>query len=73
MAYRLEFTPAARREFRKRAPDVRKRLAPVIDRLAVEPSPRGVVKLVGTENGYQVRIGDYRIVYEVHDDRLSWR
>ena len=42
----------------------------MIDRLAVEPRPRGVVKLVGTANGYRVRVGDYRIVYEVHDDRL---
>jgi len=64
VAYRLEFRPAARREFRKLAHDVRKRLAPVIDRLAEEPRPIGVVKLVGTGNGYRLRVGDYRIVYE---------
>jgi mRNA interferase RelE/StbE len=35
-----------------------------------EPRPTGVVKLVGTGNGYRLRVGGYRIVYEVHDDRL---
>jgi mRNA interferase RelE/StbE len=49
---------------------VRKRLAPVIDRLADEPRPQGVVKLIGTKNGYRLRIGDYRVLYDVFDDRL---
>lgn len=70
MAYRVILTPAAQRQFRKLAPDVKKRLAPVIDRLANEPRPPGVVALTATKSGYRLRVGDHRILYEVYDDRL---
>ncbi len=70
MAYRIEFTAAARRQLRRLAPEVRRRLAPAIDRLADDPRPSGVVKLGGADLGYRLRVGDYRIVYELYDDRL---
>jgi mRNA interferase RelE/StbE len=34
--------------------------------LAVDPRPRGIVKLAGSDD-YRVRVGDYRIVYAVDD------
>ena len=70
MAYRVEFTSAARRQFKRLSPEVRKRLAPVIDHLADKPRAPGVAKMSGTEYCYRLRVGDYRIVYEVYDDRL---
>ncbi|MCD6335971.1 MAG: type II toxin-antitoxin system RelE/ParE family toxin [Candidatus Latescibacteria bacterium] len=36
-----------------------------IKRLKTDPFPRGVTKLSGTERLYRIRMGDYRIVYEV--------
>ena len=70
MAYKIEFTPAARRQFRKLAPETRKRLAPLIDSLASEPRPKGATLLSGSQRAYRVRHGDYRIIYELDDDRL---
>jgi mRNA interferase RelE/StbE len=70
VTYRIEFTPAARRQFRKLAPEIRRRLAPVIDGLATEPRPKGAVSLSGLQDVYRLRHGGYRIVYELHDDRL---
>jgi mRNA interferase RelE/StbE len=35
--------------------------------LANQPRPAGAVKLVGGKNDWRVRIGEYRIVYEVDD------
>jgi mRNA interferase RelE/StbE len=70
VAYQVELTPSARRQFRRLTPDVRKRLAPVIDRLADAPRPPGAVKLSGSEHRYRPRVGDYRILYELYDDRL---
>jgi mRNA interferase RelE/StbE len=37
-----------------------------IDGLAEEPIPVGAGRLRGRENAYRIRIGNYRIVYEVH-------
>jgi mRNA interferase RelE/StbE len=37
-----------------------------IESLADEPFPRGTTKLSGAERLYRLRIGDYRVVYEVN-------
>ncbi|MGA2401072.1 MAG: type II toxin-antitoxin system RelE/ParE family toxin [Syntrophobacteraceae bacterium] len=37
--------------------------------LADDPRPAGVRKLTGRE-AWRIRVGDYRIVYEIHDDAL---
>jgi mRNA interferase RelE/StbE len=66
MAYRVEVTAAAVREFRKLPRDVQIRLGPHIDRLAAHPRPTHAVKLSGVD-GYRIRIGPYRILYEVDD------
>lgn len=36
-----------------------------MEELQIDPFPRGVVKLQGRESIYRVRVGDYRILYEV--------
>ncbi len=41
-----------------------------IDALATNPRPRGVQKLKGDEQFLRLRVGDYRLIYVVEDDRL---
>jgi len=43
------------------------RIVEAIKELATDPFSSGSRKLRGTENPYRVRIGDYRIVYQVDD------
>ena len=69
MVYRLEFTPGADRQFRKLPKRVQARLSPHITALTQNPCPPGAEKLTG-EEGYRLRVGDYRILYEVHDKIL---
>jgi mRNA interferase RelE/StbE len=38
--------------------------------LADDPRPCGVVKLAGQVDLWRIRIGDYRVVYEIQDHRL---
>jgi mRNA interferase RelE/StbE len=68
--YRIEFAPAADRDFRALAEDVRRRLRPRIDALAENPRPHGVETLEGEKNLYRIRVGDYRIIYQIRDDVL---
>ncbi len=70
MPYRIEFRPAAERSFLKLPLSVRARLQPRIEGLATEPRPLGAKKLSGSRNRWRIRVGDYRIVYEIHDDIL---
>lgn len=38
--------------------------------MAIEPRPNGVKKLQGDDNSYRLRVGDYRVIYEVVDNVL---
>ena len=38
--------------------------------LAVNPRPQGYKKLKGT-NAYRIRCGNYRIIYEIHDNIVT--
>lgn len=42
-------------------------MIPRIQRLADNPRPPGCRKIVGSENDWRIRVGDYRIVYEIDD------
>jgi len=67
--YAVEFLPSAARVLSKLEPPVRRRIARRIDRLAEDP--RGdAVKLRGVDDVWRARAGDYRILYQVEDDRL---
>ncbi len=46
------------------------RIRAAIDLLAAGPRPPGCIAIVGEAHAYRVRVGHYRIVYEVFDDRL---
>lgn len=67
--YRIELRPAAVRALRKLDPPVRRRVQGAIALLAEDPRPPAARALKGRP-GLRVRVGDYRIIYAVHDDVL---
>ncbi|MEW6126657.1 MAG: type II toxin-antitoxin system RelE/ParE family toxin [Acidobacteriota bacterium] len=68
--YKIEFSRKAERDFKNLEKSVQTRLKPKIDSLAKNPRPSGVKKLEGEEDLYRVRVGDYRIIYQIQDDKL---
>ena len=70
MAYRIEFKPSAAKAFSQLPKNIQKRIAAKVNTLADNPRPRGVEKLEGRENRYRIRVGDYRVTYEIHDEVL---
>ena len=50
--------------------DVRSRLLSALHGLEDEPYPNGVKKFSGYENYFRIRVGDWRIIYAVEDERL---
>jgi len=68
--YTVEFTHRAEKDFRALPPEIRRRLAPKIDALTKNPRPRGAKSLEGPDAILRLRVGDYRILYQVLDDRL---
>lgn len=40
-------------------------------KLSDNPRPFGCVKLLGTEEGYRLRVGDYRYCYRIDDENKT--
>ena len=69
--YRVEFTRRARGQLTSLPKDTAARIARRIDALADDPRPRGFRKLTDVEvDLYRIRVGDYRVLYEIRDDVL---
>lgn len=70
MTYSITLSPAAARQLRKLDPQARRRVQAAIELLALDPRPPAATRLVGGAGEWRVRTGDYRIVYQIHDDAL---
>jgi mRNA interferase RelE/StbE len=70
MTYSIEFSKRASKQFRLLPPSIQERLVPQINALAENPRPPKVKKLVGEEDRYRIRVGDYRIIYQIDDQVL---
>ena len=69
--YRLEIRPSVEKTLRKiRDAKLQRRLDEAFVKLAENPRRMGAQKMTGFENRYRFRVGDYRIIYEIHDAML---
>jgi mRNA interferase RelE/StbE len=71
VTYSVEFAPSTAKALTRIDQQFQLRIVGVIELVAVEPRPPAAKMLRGGEHGrWRVRVGDYRIVYTVEDDRL---
>lgn len=70
MPYRVEIAHRAQRQIASFERPLRARVQAAILGLAMEPRPRGCLKMAGVGDRWRIRIGDYRIIYDIDDDRL---
>lgn len=71
MAYHIEFSEISLKKLKQIPRRDQERILDRIERLCGQPRPSGSKKLVGEENLYRIRSGDYRIIYAIHDDILT--
>ena len=64
-SYEVIFKPSVEKDLRSLSRVLVSRVMQRVERLRTDPFPRQAAKLSGTERLYRVRVGDYRIVYEV--------
>ena len=69
MTYAVEILRAAQRQLAKVERDQQGRIIQAIRDLSANPRPPGCKKLSGRQ-AWRIRIGSFRVIYEVHDDRL---
>jgi mRNA interferase RelE/StbE len=70
MSYTIEIKKTAYKELANLPKSYYKLISEHINALAIDPFPNGSIKLKGTDNVYRVRVGTYRIIYEVQSNKL---
>lgn len=70
MNYQVEFTKKASKQLAKLSEDIQQRIKIKVQELAENPRASGVVKLENSDNKYRIRVGHYRVLYEIQDDLL---
>jgi mRNA interferase RelE/StbE len=68
MTHTILILPRVQKQLQRLPRDPYERVRDAIRSLAQEPRPRGSVKLTGRD-GWRIRVGDYRVVYEIQDDQ----
>jgi len=71
MAYRIEIKRSARKQLLALGRRDQGGVMAAIADLARVPRPEGARKIVGTENAFRIRVGDYRVVYTIVDRVLT--
>lgn len=65
--YQVVVERSAEKDLKRLSPEIRSRVAVTLRALATNPRPTGSRKLAGTKHDWRVRVGDYRIIYEIAD------
>jgi mRNA interferase RelE/StbE len=68
MSYIIIISKSVQKQIDDLPNDVKERIVEKIQNLANEPRPDGVVKVKGSDNEYRIRVGDYRVRYEIDDE-----
>lgn len=69
-SYQIEWKRSALKELKRLPRENLNRILQAVEDLAGDPFPSGVKKLVGSEHTYRIRVGDYRVLYDVIGRRL---
>ena len=65
LTYSISFKPSAEKDLKRVPKQIVDRIIKRIEELATNPLPAGCAKLYGAERLYRIRVGQYRIVYEI--------
>ena len=65
--YQVVVERSAEKDLKRLSAKIRPRVATALRGLASNPRPPGSRKLAGAEHGWRIRVGDYRIIYEIAD------
>ena len=70
MSYRIDVKRSAAKALQKIPKADQKKIADKIDALAQNPPNPDTTKMKGNNPFHKIRVGDYRIIYEIHEEVL---
>ena len=68
---KVQWRNSTRKDLRGLPPQEVARIVEAVGHLANDPQPHGSQKLSGSERTYRIRVGDYRVIYEVFGTPLT--
>ena len=68
--FKIKWKSSAKKELRKIDKSQIVKILDEVEKLSSNPYPQNHKKLLGTENIYRIRIGDYRVVYSIDNGEL---
>ena len=71
MKYTILYRASVKREMRRLDAGAARRVDAAILELADNPRPAGYLKLSGPFDLWRIRVGDYRVIYEIRDRQLT--
>ncbi len=69
-AFTVQYKKSAEKDLESLPTGIVQRIHDAILELAKNPRPFGCRKLKGFDNKYRIRIGDYRVIYEIHENTV---
>ncbi len=66
--YRILIERSAEKDLAGVPRQIHDRIIVVIQALRTNPRPIGCRKLAGSKNDWRLRVGDYRVIYEIADE-----
>ena len=66
----VQFETVAKKQLQSLDMDLRRRIMSKLDKLKANPRGAGAIKMSG-QSSWRIRIGDYRVIYDIHDDVLA--
>jgi mRNA interferase RelE/StbE len=70
MVYSIEFRPAVLKSLKQFPKKDLVRIKKRIEDLATDPPAPNITKMKGNNAFHKIRSGDYRIIYEIQEERL---
>jgi mRNA interferase RelE/StbE len=67
-SYKIEWKQSAKKELKKLNKQIIRRILQAIEKLAEDPYRSGSNKLIGSDSIYRLRVGNYRIIYDIRSD-----
>ena len=71
--YEVYLERSAENDLKRLPTSTFRRIIPQIKTLAEKPRPSGCRKITGSKNDWRIRIGDYRIIYEIDEKAKAVR
>jgi mRNA interferase RelE/StbE len=67
VTYRVEAKASVQKDLRRLPQDAADRILARVSALSKDPRPSQAIKLTGSDFSFRLRVGDYRVIYQIDE------